>query len=68
MKKKLVNGIDLKVLMNHERPLFIMPDDVLVPMMWTSVRMMEDPTVPTAFKHHAMEMYQDAERELAIRN
>jgi len=30
--------------------------------------MMEDPTVPTAFKHHAVEMYQDAERELAIRN
>lgn len=68
MKKKLVNGINLKVLINHERPLYCMTNDVLVPMMWTSVRMMEDPTVPTAFKHHAMEMYQDAERELAIRN
>jgi len=68
MKKKLVNGIDLRVLINHHRPLHNMRDDVLLPMMWTSVRMMEDPTVPTAFKHHAVEMYQDAERELAIRN
>lgn len=68
MKKKLLNGIDLTALINHHRPLRDMQDDVLLPMMWTSLQIMKDPTVPTAFKHHAVEMYQDAERELAIRN
>lgn len=60
--------ISNRTLIDKERPMIDMPAEILLPMLWTSVRMMQDPEVPTAFKYHAVEMYQDVERELSMRN
>lgn len=60
--------ISSRTLIEKERPLFDAKDEMLEPMLFSSMAMTMDPLLPIVFKVYAAEMLKDIEREIAIRN